>query len=130
MTNIGVGKPVKADWLCSERRILERLRVNWKEASKRGNQVIDPAGVMQLLRSLADAIPYFKTSVFASNTIAFVARIRSSSAEVPQTISTVVEFMKGEAARTRDNGAVPNTYSYSEILKAWADSGLPQAGED
>ena len=117
---------VQSNWVCEPHYFTPLLNL-WKEAAKQGERVMSPRDLLQKLQAMSRTLPEFRYNIVAVNLIMDVAIKQAHPKKAPFIAEEMLNFVRKEAAETRNMQLRPDAFIYNNVMQAWAVSGLPQA---
>jgi hypothetical protein len=115
-------------WLCNPRNYLNPILNNWRQAVKRGyKDVYPPGNVLRRLQQASVTFPLFAMDIASFGMVLDAVLHRTHPKQAPHTAESILQFIRSESDRTNNAQLRPDAHIYCQILKAWANSGLPEA---
>lgn len=116
----------QSNWLCNP-RYYNPFFNKWKEAAVRGEKVISARDLVKKLQTMSTQLPEFNYNIMTVNMIMYVVIKQAPPRRAPFVAESLLEFARNEATQMNSADLKPNAFTYSMLLKAWAESKLPEA---
>jgi len=113
------------NWLTDPRKLPPFFN-NWKIAAIAGERVFSPRELIQKLQKMLQELPGFRYNITTAGIIMEVLIKQEHPRNAPLVAEQLLDFIQKEAVALKNTDLLPNVVIYSQLLKAWTDSGLPQ----
>lgn len=100
------------------------------EHDQKHSDIISPVEVFRIMQSLSTKVPRMGSSVVAMSSVLDVAIKLADPPKAPYIAKQFVDYMEQEAKRKKTKAIRPNLIIYTQLIQAWAFSGLPQSAQE
>ena len=99
----------------------------WKEASVRSRHVVSPIDLVKKLGAMANQLPGLRYHPSTIGVLMDAVIMNEHPRKAPFAAEEFLDFVRNEAAKTRNADLQLNAYVYSQVLHAWSKSFSPDA---